>query len=160
MSKALDSLAFNVKRLRKEKGHKTQTDFADSTGIGIQVIKDAEAGYGIPRAENLDKIAKALGVEETELFTDPSHVREPSLHEAMSVLLKALESKIGHYAPASQSKARAARPESELPYEEEKLLEKIRKLTSAQKQSLDRMADQLLAKNALKSRKDSKETTG
>jgi transcriptional regulator with XRE-family HTH domain len=159
MAKASESLANNLKRLRKEKGYKSQADFAEFSGVTTQVIKDAEAGYGIPRPDNLEKIAKALEVEETELFRDPASIREPSLPEAVSVLLKALESKIGQYAPASQSKARAQKA-AELPYEEEKLLEKIRKLSPAQKQSLDRMTDQLLAKNVQKSGKDSKETAG
>ena len=159
MSKATESLAFNIKRLRKEKRLKSQSDLAESSGVTVQVIKDAEAGYGIPRPDNLEKLSKFFEVEETELFRDPSDTRQPSLHEAVGVLLTALESKIGHYAPAAQVKAKIGKTEaSGRPLDAEKLLEKIRRLTPAQKQSLDRMADQLLAKNAKKSGQDSEET--
>jgi transcriptional regulator with XRE-family HTH domain len=158
MAKLTNSLAFNLKRIRKEKSIKSADKLAEMAEVNPQVLRKAEAGYHIPETKTLEKLAETLGVEETEFFLDPAGIREPSLHEAMSVLLKALESKIGHYVPANQAKAKAQG--SEIPLDEEKLLEKIRKLTSAQKQSLDRMADQLLAKNAQKTHKDTKETTG
>ena len=72
MPNLTESLSFNLKRLRKEKGIKTQEQLAELSGVLLNNIKRAEAGYLIPETKNLEKLAKALDVDETELFLDPS----------------------------------------------------------------------------------------
>ena len=104
MANLLDSLSFNLKRLRQEKGVKTQAELAKASGVNLGVIKKAEAGLVVPQTSNLALLAKVLKVEETELFRDPSEIREPSIHEAVAVLLKKLEPEIGHYVRDGEKK--------------------------------------------------------
>ena len=56
-------------KVRKEKGF-TLKQLEEATGIGISTIQRIEVEEISPTLENLDKIAKALGVKITDLFIE------------------------------------------------------------------------------------------
>lgn len=65
-------LAENLLRLRKARGFRTQEAFAQAAEIPFRTYQDAERGKSWPQKRTLEAIAAALGVEERELFRDPS----------------------------------------------------------------------------------------
>lgn len=72
IDKSAETFGFNLKRLRKKKGFKSQEKLADAIGLSRVVIKAAEEGRSIPQATNRIKIAEALGANEEEFWRDPS----------------------------------------------------------------------------------------
>lgn len=69
-------LSENIKRIRTNK-KVTQKQLADMTGLGISTIQGYEAGKFTPKQENLEKIAKALGVPVLQLRFE-GYDREPA----------------------------------------------------------------------------------
>lgn len=67
-----ERLAFNMKRLRKEK-ELSQEQFAFEAGIHRTYISDLERGSRNPTITVIQKIAKSLGVIEGELFRYPEN---------------------------------------------------------------------------------------
>ena len=65
-----ERLAFNMKRLRKEKGL-SQEQFAFEAGIHRTYISDLERGARNPTITVIQKIAESLSVMEGELFLYP-----------------------------------------------------------------------------------------
>lgn len=51
-----------LKALREEKGLKTQQDFADASGIGVNTVKRLEAGMVRPNEVTLAKIGRFYGL--------------------------------------------------------------------------------------------------
>lgn len=62
-----ERLAFNMKRLRKEKGL-SQEQFAFEAGIHRTYISDLERGSRNPTISIIEKIADSFGVCEGDLF--------------------------------------------------------------------------------------------
>lgn len=62
----LETLSHNIKFYRK--GKFTQETLAEKIGVSVQNINNVEGKRRFPRAENLIKIADALGVEVYQLF--------------------------------------------------------------------------------------------
>lgn len=67
-----ERLAFNMKRLRKEK-ELSQEQFAFEAGIHRTYISDLERGSRNPTITVIQKIAKSLDVIEGELFRYPEN---------------------------------------------------------------------------------------
>ena len=65
-----ERLAFNMKRLRKERGL-SQEQFAFEAGIHRTYISDLERGSRNPTITVIQKIAESLGVIEGELLKYP-----------------------------------------------------------------------------------------
>lgn len=59
--------AANLKRLRKQKGIKSQEKLGELAGVHRQTIARIELGQ-LPEQVTITAIAKALGVSESELF--------------------------------------------------------------------------------------------
>lgn len=90
MANALETLAKNLKLHR---GAYTQEDFAKKLGMNIGVIRRIETCQGFPNKKNLEKLAKALGVEETDLFNPgdpPKPVKVPPSIKDTTKILKTL----------------------------------------------------------------------
>jgi transcriptional regulator with XRE-family HTH domain len=71
---AKTALKLNITELRK-KFQMSQTDLADKAGTYQKVISQIESGKTWPEYNTIQGIAKALGVEESDLFTDPEMLR-------------------------------------------------------------------------------------
>ena len=67
---AKTALKLNITVLRK-KFNLSQTDLATNAGTYEKVISEIESGKTWPEYKTIQGLAKALGVEETDLFTDP-----------------------------------------------------------------------------------------
>ena len=67
MSKLKKKFGQKVQRLRLDAGI-TQEQLADSVGLTIESISNIERGIFGPKFDNLEKIAKVLGVPVKELF--------------------------------------------------------------------------------------------
>ena len=65
-SKAVKQFASNMKRVREAK-KMSQGDIFRATGIERAYISNLEAGKQNPTLETIEKVAKALGVEVSEL---------------------------------------------------------------------------------------------
>lgn len=63
------SLSHNIQRIRKLKKRSVQ-ELADEMGVKKQSIYEWEAGKYAPSKENLDRLAKALGVEVKVFFDE------------------------------------------------------------------------------------------
>jgi transcriptional regulator with XRE-family HTH domain len=72
MDKSAKTFGFNLLRLRKKKGIRSQEALAKLIGVSRQVIKAAEEGRSVPQAVNRGQIAEALDVDEAEFWRDPS----------------------------------------------------------------------------------------
>jgi len=72
MPKSPETYGFNLFRLRKKKGIKSQDALAEMIGVSRQVVKTAELGRSIPHASNQTKIAEALQEDEAEFWRDPA----------------------------------------------------------------------------------------
>jgi transcriptional regulator with XRE-family HTH domain len=55
-------------RILRKQADLTQEDLAESTGLTIESISNMERGIFGPKFDNLEKIAKIIGVEVKELF--------------------------------------------------------------------------------------------
>lgn len=86
-------LSANLAKLRKEKGFRTQEGFAAAAGIPYRTYQDIERGWSWPQKQNVELIAKALGLPETELFRMPS--QKPTPEEALKVIQDALRGAMG-----------------------------------------------------------------
>jgi transcriptional regulator with XRE-family HTH domain len=69
-------LALNMKRLRELRGY-TQMDLAERVGCSTTLIGNIEIHKRFPSPENLDLIAKALGVSPAELFVEARPDSQP-----------------------------------------------------------------------------------
>ena len=67
MSKLKKKFGKKVQNLRLEAGI-TQEQLADAVGLTIESISNIERGIFGPKFDNLEKIAKVLGVPVKELF--------------------------------------------------------------------------------------------
>ncbi|QEK13745.1 helix-turn-helix domain-containing protein (plasmid) [Crassaminicella thermophila] len=66
------NIGTKIKVLRKEKKF-TLKDLAEKTGLSISFISDIEHQRRNPSLENLNKIAKALGIKISELLDEHNH---------------------------------------------------------------------------------------
>jgi transcriptional regulator with XRE-family HTH domain len=85
---------FNLLRLRKKAGFKSQEKLADLVKVSRGVIKVAEEGRSIPQAVNRAKIAEVLGVDESEFWRDPAefdpkHEKADKVRAAVKSVLEA-----------------------------------------------------------------------
>ncbi len=71
---AKTALKLNIIELRK-KFQLSQTELADKAGTYQKVISQIESGKTWPEYNTIQGLAKALGVEESDLFTDPEMLR-------------------------------------------------------------------------------------
>ena len=55
-------------RVLRKRADLTQEELAESTGLTIESISNIERGIFGPKFDNLEKIAKVIGVEVKELF--------------------------------------------------------------------------------------------
>lgn len=78
-------LKFNLRSLRKGM---SMADLAEASGLPYRTYQSIEDGSRWPRVENLDAIAKALGVPPARLFQDPA--LKPTTAEAIAVIQAAL----------------------------------------------------------------------
>lgn len=77
-------LANNLKRLRKER-RMNQAELAESAGISTVMISQYETASKWPTPQTVTALAKALKVQETELFVDSNTYRtEDSLNKLLS----------------------------------------------------------------------------
>ena len=67
MAKLKNKLGKRIKELRKQKGY-TQEKFAEKIGMATSSFGYLETGKFYPAPENIEKIAKALGVQVHDLF--------------------------------------------------------------------------------------------
>lgn len=67
---AKTALKINLKDLREKHGL-TQSQLAEKMGVSQKAISDIENGKAWPDYKTVQAISKALGSEETDLFTDP-----------------------------------------------------------------------------------------
>ncbi|MDR1167821.1 MAG: helix-turn-helix domain-containing protein [Heliobacteriaceae bacterium] len=82
-------LGVKVKTLRKNKGL-TQEYFSELVDINPRQIVRIENGESFPTAENLEKIAKALGVAVEELFHNELYVPQNVMKEKIIQKLDSL----------------------------------------------------------------------
>jgi transcriptional regulator with XRE-family HTH domain len=68
-----EALSKNIVKFRKELGI-SQAKLAEAIGKSVQTINTIESGKTWPDHSTIHSIAKALGVEETDLFNDPNMV--------------------------------------------------------------------------------------
>jgi transcriptional regulator with XRE-family HTH domain len=85
---------FNLLRLRKKKGIKSQGKLAELIGCSRKVIRTAEEGTSIPQEANRIKIAEVLKVDESEFWRDPEefdpkHERAEKVRTAVKSVLEA-----------------------------------------------------------------------
>ena len=76
-----NDLAKNINRLRNLKNW-SQQQLADFADVSLQTIFRAESKNIVPRGENLKKIANALGVTESELFSSPNSKKSEHMKNA------------------------------------------------------------------------------
>ena len=69
-------LGSRIREIRKAK-KLTQEKIAEAAGIEIPSLSNIENGKNYPNAENIEKIAHALGVEVFELYIF-EHLKEPN----------------------------------------------------------------------------------
>lgn len=81
-------LSENLKTARKE-ARFTQEKLAEAASVSLRMLQDIEGQNSWPSPEMIEKLAKALGIDEARLFRDPKI--EPTPQEALVVLRKALE---------------------------------------------------------------------
>jgi transcriptional regulator with XRE-family HTH domain len=74
-------LAFNLKRLRKERGW-TQERLAELAGLSLNSVQRAEGRIRFPREDNITALAQAFRLPESELFLDPE--KDSSLKDERS----------------------------------------------------------------------------
>ena len=80
----------NLIRLR---GKRTQAQIAEIAGIPTRSYQNAELNGVIPQGPNRQAIARALGVEELDLFVDPlrhSPSRDITVTQALEIVQNAL----------------------------------------------------------------------
>lgn len=63
----MKTLAHNLTRFR---GNMTQNELSKISGVPQSAISEAEAGKRSPRIDTIQKIAKALGVNVTDLLEE------------------------------------------------------------------------------------------
>jgi transcriptional regulator with XRE-family HTH domain len=86
MAKLPELFSQNLVRIRLEKGFKTQESLAKHIGLSVNVIKHAEAEYGLPSHKNISKLAAGLGVEESQFFSDSSKTVSSSIEYLAKIL--------------------------------------------------------------------------
>ena len=55
----------------------TQEELSNKAGISVDFLSNVERGVNAPSFENLEKLAKALGVEVRELFDFTGQQKQP-----------------------------------------------------------------------------------
>jgi transcriptional regulator with XRE-family HTH domain len=65
----------NLIRLRQENGM-TQAEMAEAAGVDIRTYQKYEYKQTFPRPDKIRRMARALGVTESDLFKDPSSQSE------------------------------------------------------------------------------------
>ena len=86
-------LGKRIKELRKKKGLK-QEQLAELVGLEPTSICNIENAYNYPTFQNLEKIAKALGVSLVEIFKFEHHKENEDLLEEINETLKENPEKI------------------------------------------------------------------
>lgn len=77
------------KNLIRLRGERTQAKIAEDAGIPLRSYQHVESTGAIPQSPNRRAIAKALGVEESDLFVDLERygpIRPIYPEEALSIL--------------------------------------------------------------------------
>lgn len=69
------SLSKNINKLRNAKGW-SQQQLADFAQVGLQTIFRVESKNMVPRGDNLNKIANALGTTVADLFKDSKNSKD------------------------------------------------------------------------------------
>lgn len=118
MSKLLEVLSFNLKRLRREKHFSSQEALAEKAKIGHSIIKTAEEKRSLPGSENLEKIAAALGVSSTELFREPASASD--LRELLRIITTMDEPQVARLLDRARRMTGNDLPTSELSTAQEK----------------------------------------
>ena len=80
-------LSINLKKLRKAK-NLTQEELAEKIDSTKQMVANVENERVWPRLENVKALAKALEVEETALFADPTIIDDEVVLERIKQLMK------------------------------------------------------------------------
>jgi len=94
MANARELLAQNMKTARARLGY-SQMKLAEKVGCSTSLIGDIEICKKFPSAENLDRIAKALGLHTFELFYDSKESRAKlKEHETLASLMLTLKDTI------------------------------------------------------------------
>ena len=93
MTNLRELLAINLRENRRKLGL-TQARLAEKTGLSTQYITMIELGRKFPSPESLEKLARALGLDTTELFSMQPSAREATvkLHRA---ILADIDRKLG-----------------------------------------------------------------
>lgn len=71
LGKISEILANNVRALRKKRGM-TQEALAESAGMSFRGVQQIEHQINWPTHSSVEALAKALGVSEAQLFTEPT----------------------------------------------------------------------------------------
>lgn len=79
----------NIFKLRSSMGF-SQEKLSEVAGVSYQTIFRAESKGVVPRGGNLGKIAKALGVTESDLYKDPEFIQTTTSSESKSQLITTL----------------------------------------------------------------------
>ena len=90
-----NTLSKNINRLRNAKNW-SQQQLADFAGVSLQTIFRAESKNTVPRGNNLRKIAAALGVTESDLYSEADQIKNfataPGKAESTLALIATLSS--------------------------------------------------------------------
>lgn len=76
-------LATNLRRGRERLSF-SQARVAEECGLSSGYISEIETGHKFPSAENLSKIARALGMRPAELFYEDSHWELRERHDSIA----------------------------------------------------------------------------
>lgn len=83
-------LAFNLKRLRKERDW-NQADLAAKTDLSVAMIAHLESGHKWASDSTIKLLAHVFMVPPSELFRNPNAIIKPTLNGALTVLTEATE---------------------------------------------------------------------
>lgn len=79
-------LAENLRKYREAKGYRSREAFSEAADIPFPTYRSIEAGKSWPEKSNVEKIARALGVAEWELFRHPSTEALPAKVELLRLV--------------------------------------------------------------------------
>ena len=97
MKSLKEKLGIRIQQIRKSK-RLTQEKLAEAIGLDTPNLSNIERGKRFVSAETLEKIIKALNIEEKDLF-DFGHIksRDEMISEIQTLLNKADDKELVHY---------------------------------------------------------------